>query len=341
MKLKNQEIIRSILFFTTIGGLIAIDRDDNLKPYTQNLLSNLVITPWAIDLLVSMKYFTKKSPEYISIKDNYDIVVRNTKDLVEKLNIQDDPIKIFSLFVHLYRSGLLSYNRDFKYDIHMKDFPDLVGADVIRGKGVCRSIASFLKDLYRELGYETRTLSVNASSECIKNLTQNSKLKLQKSVNGGRFAKMIGKITSVIKIPNHLITYVEKNYNGYILDPTNDGILKIGNKTTTFVPLNNKIGKFTNNRFFDYLYSLLGMYGNKKDLWLMQHDVNDNLLSEEDYNLLYLQTQTIIDDNMDILNDFYEANKPYYEKIYKDMNEQKSFFHSMGMPFIPQKRNKK
>lgn len=340
MKLKNQEMIRSILFFAAIGGLIAIDRDDNLKPYTQNLLSNLVVTPWAVDLLASMKYFTKRSPEYISIKENYDNVIRNTKDLVEKLNIQDDPVKIFSLFIYLYRSGLLSYNHDFKYDIHMKDFPDLVGADVIRGKGVCRSIASFLKDLYRELGYKTRTLSVNASSECIKNLTQNSRLKLQKSVNGGRFAKIVGKITSVVKIPNHLITYVEKNYNGYILDPTNDGILKIGNKKTTFVPLNNKSGEFTNNRFFDYLYSLLGMYGNKKDLDLMIYNVVDNSLSEEDYNLLYLQTQDIIDNNIELINEFYKNNKSYYEKIYKDMDEQKSFFHSMGIPFIPKRKNR-
>lgn len=340
MKLKNQERIRSILFFATIGSLIAIDRDDNLKPYTQNLLSNLAITPWTIDLLASMKYFTKKSPEYVSIKENYDLVVKNTKDLVEKLNIQDDPIKIFSLFIYLYRTGLLSYNHEFKYDMHMKDFPDLVGADVIRGKGVCRSIASFLKDLYRELGYETRTLSVNASSECIKNLTQNSKVKLQKTINGGKFAKIVGKITSVIKIPNHLITYIEKNYNGYILDPTNDGILKIDNKITNFVPLNNKSGKFTNNRLFDYMYSLLGMYGNKRDLWLMRHGVLDNSLSEEDYNLKYLQAQAIIDDNVDVLNEFYENNKNHYEKIYKDMDEQKSFFHSMGIPFVPKIRKK-
>lgn len=340
MKLKNQERIRSILFFVTIGSLIAIDRDDNLKPYTQNLLSNLAITPWAIDLLASMKYFTKKSPEYVSIKENYDLVVKNTKDLVEKLNIQDDPIKIFSLFIYLYRTGLLSYNHEFKYDMHMKDFPDLLGADVIRGKGVCRSIASFLKDLYRELGYETRTLSVNASSECIKNLTQNSKVKLQETANGGKFAKIVGKITSVIKIPNHLITYIEKNYNGYILDPTNDGILKIDNKTTTFVPLNNKSGKFTNNRLFDYVYYLLGMYGNKKDLWLMIHGVLDNSLSEEDYNLKYLEAQAIIDDNVDVLNEFYENNKNHYEKIYKDMDEQKSFFHSIYIPFVPKIRKK-
>ena len=51
-----------------------------------------------------------------------------------------------ALYVYLYRSGYLSVNHEFKYSNNMIDFPLLNGVDVVRGRGVCRSISSMFTD---------------------------------------------------------------------------------------------------------------------------------------------------------------------------------------------------
>lgn len=123
----------------------------------------------------------------------------------------------------MYRNGYLSYNHNFNYDIDMKDLTKLNGVDVIRGTGVCRSISSFLTDLYKEMGCDSCNLLVNANRTILNNIDRQgnySKWKISKKTSG--FVKTISNVSSVIPISNHLITLLEKDRNTYVFDPTID-----------------------------------------------------------------------------------------------------------------------
>ena len=65
----------------------------------------------------------------------------------------------------------------------LKDLPNLYGVDIVRGKGVCRSISSMLVDIYKDLGYNATNLVVCATEDSIKNQQQLCDFPKKKSTN--------------------------------------------------------------------------------------------------------------------------------------------------------------
>ena len=129
------------------------------------------------------------------------------------------------MYVYLYRNGFLSYSHEFEYNFHLKDLPQLCGADVLNGNGVCRSITSNLSDVYNRMGYESETFVVYTSSEACRGLEHLCPTPLSKTEVASKVVKMISTATGIINFPNHLILNVKQNGINYTLDPTNDGMI--------------------------------------------------------------------------------------------------------------------
>lgn len=70
--------------------------------------------------------------------------------------------------MYLYRSGYLSVNHEFKYSNNMIDFPLLNGVDVVRGRGVCRSISSMFTDICNSVGLTASNVSVRVRPGMLK-----------------------------------------------------------------------------------------------------------------------------------------------------------------------------
>ena len=92
MKIKHLEYIRALL-----------------------LGSSVVTTALTNSEIVDLEQLTR---DYEEIDGVYRLIVSNIAELVEVFNIQDDPVKVFALFVYLYRSGFLSYGKDFTFTTH-------------------------------------------------------------------------------------------------------------------------------------------------------------------------------------------------------------------------------
>lgn len=276
-------------------------------------LWSLIMTPFAIGTIVQF-YAEKKTEEYQSLKGYYDKIINNFISLARSLDIQD-PIEIFSLYVYMYRGGYLSYNHQFIYDTDMKDLALFNGLDVIRGTGVCRSISSMLTDIYQKMGFNSSNLSVNTNSETITNLSHLCPLKLEKSEKGGKFAKIVGNFTKVIKLPNHLITVVDDTNYSYPLDPTNDGILYPSKFGKLRVHNNPKLG-MQNYISILTLQSLIGNFTTPNKIPGAIKQLNMNTIELSTFEFLYRNTLCIIERNKDKLDEFYEENKQLYEQIH-------------------------
>lgn len=274
---------------------------------------SLIMAPFTIGTIAHF-YVEKKTEEYQGLKEYYNKIIDNFISFANSLDIKD-PIEIFSLYVYMYRGGYLSYNRQFTYDIDMKDLSLLNGLDVIRGTGVCRSISSMLTDIYQRMGFNSSNLSVNTSGETIRGLSHLCPLKLDKSEKGGKFAKIVSTFTKVIKLPNHLITIVDDTNYSYPLDPTNDGILYPSKFGKLRVHNNPKLG-MQNYVSILTLQSLMGNFTTPNKIPGVMRQLNMDTIELSTFEFLYRNALGIIERNQDKLNSFYEENKDLYEQIY-------------------------
>ena len=110
---------------------------EDITPYMSFAYNASILTGFQLEQLCK---------DYARMETFYNAVVCNIAELIEAFGIENDSVKIFALYVYLYRSGYLSVNHEFKYSNNMIDFPLLNGVDVVRGRGVCRSISSMFTD---------------------------------------------------------------------------------------------------------------------------------------------------------------------------------------------------
>lgn len=126
----------------------------------------------------------------------YDETIDDLKELLEKNGITsiDD---IHTNFISLLYGGYLSLNHNFKYNSPKCELADdNLASSCIEGNGVCKNIASMLRDLYEAYDYDSFVLSglVNTNEEL------------------DSIDKLLG---------NHLITVVSDDNNNHYYDPTN------------------------------------------------------------------------------------------------------------------------
>lgn len=335
MKLDTQEKIRMAEMALFLSGYLAFEAFD-LKGSDYEMLIELTQLPYFLDFISSFRT-QRITDEWKELKGLDKKIISNTANIIHCID-NDDPIGIFATYIYLYRQGYLSYNKNFIYDNDMKDFASLLSIDVYRGKGVCRSISQPLTSIYREFGYNSRNLLVNANSKSIKNNLHLSNVSLQKSEKGGAFAKAVGKLTSVIPLPNHVITLVDDGVNSYKLDSTNDCMLLNGNLNKLLSPYCDK-GIMKNYMLMNLLYSSLGFFDNNINISEFVKQYNMPNISLEEYKELYLGALEICNQNKELFDCFYEDNKPLYEAVNEISRDQRSYLKRL-YPLIPNNKKK-
>lgn len=338
MKLKTQERIRSIELYSFLLlylSTIIISKDSNIT-YIQelskilennninlNTLKSITSNIYTLSILLNFKTQTS-TEEYKELNNLYNELLENIANFYKTLGL-NNPVEIFAIFVYMYRSGYFSYNKEFKYSTNMKDFAKLNGLDVVRGKGVCRSISSMLTDLYRKMGMNSSNLTVRANDESIKNLQKLGPIKLEKEPSSKRFVKIVSATTKYIPLSNHLITMVESNGINYIFDPTNDGFLHNAKKNRLIIP--GKKGYMNNYTLglITTILNILGAYNDGINIFKKFDQLDLPTLKEEYYELIYNQTIENYTKNNEIFKKFYESNKEIIDKIYEISNKQNSY----------------
>lgn len=329
MKMKDQEKIRIVetALLLSGGALYYLLENQEVNAYA---VANLMGLPYALDIMSSFKT-QKITGEWKELKKMDDKIVSNIANLINNIG-NNNPIGIFASYVYLYRKGYLSYDKNFIYDLDIKDFATLLSIDVYRGKGVCRSISELLTKIYRELDYDSKTLIVNANKKAIKANMHLSNVSLQKSQNSSKNVNKIMKITSIVKTPNHAITLVSDGVNSYKLDPTNDCMFLTENRRKLLSPTCSE-GIAKNYMLLNLLYSVLGFLDNGVNISNLTKQYNKTDICIEEYKELYLQAFEICRQNEGLFDFFYEDNRPLYEEINEISNTQNNILKRL-VPII-------
>lgn len=195
------------------------------------------------------------SEEYKILKTLYADYIKRIALYFKKIGL-NDPILIGDYFTALVKYGGLSISNEFSFK-NVKDAAsiknNLLGANIVLGEGCCRHLAPLLSDIYKEMGFESKSLLVRV---CKKN-----------------FISISGKI---LKIPNHMVVLV-KTYKGYIIvDPANNVFGNINNKGT-----NTKKLISLNKQKQKYKFILLCSFDGDFVL-----DINDDFLIKQNNRIL-------------------------------------------------------
>lgn len=312
--------------------LLSLSQMRNALP-SNDIVELLGASPFWIDYLLGAN-IEKRTEDYQKIEALYQQVLERTSDLLDEFRLYD-PISIFAMYVYLYRNGYLSQNHQLMYSMGLKDLPGLYGADLVSGHAVCRTISSFLHDLYKKAGYSSNLLSVNTSQEVCKNLQKLCPTELQKDLKTGSLVKVIVTMTGIVKISNHMILNVQDARHNYTLDATNDGILYVkGNRF--FVPehpdlhMENKPVSLAVNRLFNKVGE--GDASGKK----MKEYSSLPSIDMKEYEQIYLETLRICQENREVLEYFYKENEEIYGEL-GGLLQKQSGFVKRKLPILPLK----
>lgn len=137
----------------------------------------------------------------INVNDNYTGLVHQVAKLIIELagDMQINEL-YFGLFVYLYRNGYLSKDMQFQYGKSEHELEYLLGASVVSGKGVCRNIATLLKDVMNEIssisGNKSKSFCVGVNSEHYnaqidnRNMPQNFQLRVADSTGRSKYIEI-------------------------------------------------------------------------------------------------------------------------------------------------------
>ena len=347
MKMKHLEYIRMILLLSNIASTALVKCDNRLFMELNEILSNSNISlediryysvlGYDLSFLVGSK-LEQLTKEYEKVYYLYNGVICNTAELIEAFGIQDNPIKVFALFIYLYRSGYLSNNKHFMYSTNMKDFPLLNGVDVVRGTGVCRSISSMFTDVAREVGLTASNVCVRVTDKALGKKEGMSIVPLEVEDKGRKFAKIVGRMTSVLPIGNHLVTAISSDKYSGIYDPTNDVFMNM-RSFGKYEFINNTGATMSYNIVSNVVPKLFGQMDTNIDIGGLIKNAKKNNVSYEEYCEVYREILELIKDKQEIFDEFYQINLPYYERIDKIMEDQHGMIKRM-IPIIPSGRRK-
>lgn len=351
MKLKTQETIRSIELSSYLGLVFAsiiLGNNTNieeLKEITQfiednqidlNEIRSILSSIYTLDYISSFRTQTITT-EYKELKHLYNEIINNIGFFYNEMNITD-PISIFTAYIFMYRSGYLSYDKEFTYSNNMKDFAKLHGLDIICGKGVCRSISSMLTDIYNKLGMTSYNLMVNTSIETLNNTQPLSPIKLHTEDENNILLKLTELITRHLPLANHLITTVEQNSKNYIFDPTNDCFLHYIGKNYLGVANNpNYSMKNYNFGIYGIITNSLGQFSSSINLQSQRKQIQLPTISYEEYKTKYLESLKICLKSKELFEEFYQQNKNLMEDIHSICEEQNGLIRRL-IPIIPIKK---
>ena len=104
--------------------------------------------------------------DFLKIKKSYDTYVKKIAEYIRELNIED-PVDIGMLFTTMLASGMFSSDGHYSYKKLFRDndyyYPQIMGARIASGFGVCRNSAALLSDVYNKLGIDANYISINTN----------------------------------------------------------------------------------------------------------------------------------------------------------------------------------
>lgn len=292
----------------------------NQMPNNYDLYILLAAIPRITEMYINAR-LEINTEDYKQIKKLYNNIITNLANFLKEQNITD-PVEIFVIYQFMYRKGYLSYNHNFNYDADMKDLANLHGADLVRGTGVCRSISSFLTDLYKAMGYNACNLLVNANRTVLDNIDrQGNYPRFTINKKTSKFVKLITNLTTVIPMPNHLITLLEKDGKTYIFDPTNDAFLIKGKNNELILP-EQKEGKMKISYIISALTRVQGTMGNLQSKSEVENYLQNSTIDYETYKEIYKNTLIYVMNNFLLFEQFYENNSSLYLELFQTINNQ-------------------
>ena len=272
--------------------------------------------------LVIQSTLEKHASDYKKIKLLYDETTKETAKLFNLFELKS-ATELFAAYIYLYRKGYLSYNKKFQYSSNMKDFPYLHGVDVIRGKGVCRSISSMFTDISCQFGLPASNIVVKMfDTNSITSLTT-ATMDIEKNYN------IVNKLFDILShyspIGNHLVTIIDGEG---IFDPTNDIFLNmLSKKEYTDICFNEVIIKYS--YLSNFIIKILNILNTNLNIAKSYSTIERKEYIE--YYKVYKQILLILENNKDILDQFYNEHK----EIYSEINSLCDSEHSLIKRYFP------
>lgn len=326
MKMITLEHAKKMTFFASLALLTAHEMipDNEILLYTLQGFSDIYLCE-----SLSSSYIEKLTKEYKEMKEIYCEIIKNTVKLYNDIG-SNDPVSIFATYIYMYRSGLFSYNKTFRFSGNTKDFADLSGVDIIRGKGVCRSISSMLTDIYNAMGFAGQDLCVRAIFDNMENVSDNYPVKLlgETTVNNDTMLKIADKVKL---LANHQINMVQQNNYNYILDPTNNlFLMNQGNKLVLANDDSNymKIDIFT-NLFLKVAFGHTNQFTVIND----QKKLLMKTISHDEYTALHLKAVQFCLKNNLLFEEFFSNNSNLINDLYLISEQQHSLMKRKN-PFL-------
>lgn len=253
-------------------------------------------------------YKIDKSLEYEKLYKSYMTVLEEVLKLFKTSNA-DNEIKMFAMYIYLYRKGFLSLNHEFYYSKPQQEFKHSLGTDVIYGEGCCRHINSMLTDLLNLNNNQSYNISMNIDDSFLEFTGAPPLQKRQKEENDiivtgnfkGKKRIFLDIFFDLIIRSNHLATLFVSEGNSYIMDATNNAIFSIQDKKAfNFQSFDIGYERFCNDDKKIKLSKLL-KDTNLQKLELLLKDYNDviNMCKECD----------------DIFEKFYREHKDLYGEV--------------------------
>lgn len=196
--------------------------------------------------------YTNEIKEYRELKEMYNELIKRLAIFLNNLEI-NNPIMLYEIYCIMYKNGMLSI-KDYKPQTNYLDINGLYGIDILNGQSVCRHIASLLNDIATEYGYETRLLAIY--------------YKMYKNNNNNY--KFIKRKFKTRIVPNHVVNQIATNEKNYILDPTNQLILKKGNGNNIVQISGKKVKMIHNEKIQQVINWGLIRENNQKDIIMDQ-----------------------------------------------------------------------
>jgi len=292
-------------------------------PSFEIILTTYILLNQVYFFFTNLSYCEQYTKEIIEITELYNELIDNYVKFNKEFNLEH-PIEIYQLYNYMLHNGYLSKDGEFKFgDSNIKDICTLLGVNVVTGKAVCRHIATMLNDTYNKMDINAYTYSCHLDSNGIlfDTLKENiSALEtILESVTNSNERKEIENLISshkkllkrytppLIKKSNHLINIASKDGICYIMDPTNQTILKKEPdkeyknilKLDLVSPLGSKI-KLIKSR---------GEYDKKREILLLPNS------KEEDDDKIITNINSLCNNNLDLLDRFKRENRELYSDI--------------------------
>lgn len=250
--------------------------------------------------------YNKYMDNYLVDKNNYYVeLLFNIYDYLIEYSIKDE-IEICIFITNLIWSGVLSVNKEFKYDTQLNDYLTMSPLSIMNGSGCCRNISRMLVDILRLFDINAYRIGCNPYN------TKNVKTELniiRKDVNGtilnndpfSTYKKSFNKY-----VINHMDVIFEYNNQFIIYDPTNIIFYNIKNYEANIIAGRGKLfyQPFSLMIYNDFSYDMMVDYCNVIKI--------RDVYNDEKYILDSLKR--VLDIDVD-LESFHEKNKMLIKKI--------------------------